>query len=92
MMVAVTVQRGKDLQEVATLVGTGGPLLQSRAQRAILGSALFDESEPFSLRPRQPRMMVDQKYILYACGLLTGVAPEAALGLGMKYLQPVDGE
>ncbi len=88
----VTVQRGKDLREVATIIGTGGPLLQSRAQRAILESALYDASEPFSLRPRQPRMMVDQKYILYACGLLSGVAPEAALELGMKYLQPVSGE
>ena len=88
----VTVQRGKDLQEVATIVGTGGPLLQSRAQRDILGAALFDAREPFSLRPRHPRMMVDQQYILYACGLLSAVAPEAALGLGMKYLQPVDGE
>ncbi len=88
----VTVQRGKDLREVATLIGTGGPLLQHQARHAILEAALFDEREPFSLRPRRPRMLVDRHYILYACGLLSGVAPEAALALGMKYLQPVNEE
>ncbi len=88
----VTVQRGKDLRDVTTIIGTGGPLLHSRAQRTILGAALFDLREPFSLRPRQPRMLIDQQYILYACGLLSGVAPQAAFELGMKYLRPVNGE
>jgi uncharacterized protein (TIGR01319 family) len=88
---AVTVQHGKDLSDITTVVGTGGPLVHNPARRVILEAALFDEGEPFSLRPRRPRLMLDQAYILYACGLLRTVAPEAALSLGLKYLQPIEG-
>jgi uncharacterized protein (TIGR01319 family) len=78
----VTVQHGKDLSEVTTVIGTGGPLVHGTAPEAILAAARADAGEPFSLRPRRPRLVLDKDYLLFACGLLASVEPEAALTLG----------
>ena len=48
--------------------------------------ALANAAEPLSLRPRAPRLLVDRDYLLYACGLLSAVEPEAALELALKHL------
>ena len=86
----VAVQHGKDLGEVATLIGTGGVLVGGREPRAILEAALSDAADPFSLRPRAPRLMLDGEYILYACGLLGEVEPAAALALGLRHIRPLN--
>ena len=64
------VQRGKDLSDVRVVIGTGGALAHSLDPAAILETVLADAAEPFSLRPRAPRLLLDREYILYACGLL----------------------
>ena len=51
--------------------------------------ALADPADPFSLRPRAPRLLLDREYLLYACGLLSEVEPEAALELALKHLVAV---
>jgi uncharacterized protein (TIGR01319 family) len=83
-----TVQQGKDLSNVQTVIGTGGALVHGRNPHAVLATTLADAAEPLSLRPRAPRLLVDRDYLLYACGLLGAVEPEAALELGLTHLLP----
>ncbi len=87
-----TVQHGKDLTNVAALIGTGGGVVASRDPRAVLETALFDAAAPLSLRPKAPRLLLDREYLLYASGLLGMVEPEAALELALTYLEPIDEE
>jgi uncharacterized protein (TIGR01319 family) len=86
------VQRGKDLSDVGVVIGTGGALVHSPDPAAILATALADPGEPFSLRPRAPRLLLDREYILYACGLLGQVEPRQALALGLAHLAPLNRE
>ncbi|HYC13999.1 MAG TPA: glutamate mutase L, partial [Stellaceae bacterium] len=82
----VNVQTGKDLSAIKVVVGTGGVVAHSDAPRELLGTVLADPAEPESLRPRAPRLLIDRQYLLYACGLLGQVEPQAALELGLKHL------
>jgi len=85
------VQQGKDLSALKAVIGTGGALAHGPDPRAVLRMALADPAAPQSLRPRAPRLLVDRDYLLYACGLLGAVEPEAALELALKHLkEPMD--
>lgn len=75
----VAVQYGKDLSRIDTVIGTGGVLVHGSEPEQILRSVLFDENEPDSLRPKQPTLLIDRTYALYAIGLLAGVEPDAAM-------------
>jgi uncharacterized protein (TIGR01319 family) len=88
----VTVQHGKDLSHVDVVIGTGGALVGSADPGAVLRTALADASEPFALKPRAPRLMLDREYLLYACGLLQSVAPQPALELALANLVALDQE
>jgi len=87
-----TVQHGKDLSGVGAVIGTGGALVHSRDPYAVLQMALATPAEPLSLRPRQPRFLLDREYLLYACGLLSSVEPQAALELALAHLEPLKRE
>ncbi len=87
-----TVQYGKDLSELRTVIGTGGVLVHARDPAALLGRALASADQPTSLRPRRPRLLLDSHYILYACGLLAAVEPQAALELALAHLAPLQHE
>jgi uncharacterized protein (TIGR01319 family) len=87
-----TVQHGKDLSNVSAVIGTGGALVHSRDPRAVMEMTLATPAEPFSLRPKKPRLLLDREYLLYACGLLGAVEPEAALELALAHLEPIDRE
>lgn len=89
---AVTVQHGKDLSRVEAVIGTGGAIVSSRHPRAVLSAAVADPGAPLSLRPQRPRLLLDTHYLLYACGLLATVEPEAALELALANLTPLDEE
>ena len=86
----VTVQQGKDLSDLGTVIGTGGVLAHGDAWAGILRAALAEESDTLSLRPKHPRLLLDTKYMLYAVGLLASVAPEAAVRLGKLHLENVE--
>ncbi|HZM36941.1 MAG TPA: methylaspartate mutase accessory protein GlmL [Burkholderiales bacterium] len=86
----VTVQSGKDLRGVAAVIGTGGVLAASAAPRAILERALADPQRPLALKPVSPRLLIDREYVLYACGLLQSVEPDAALEFALKHLTEPD--
>ena len=74
------------------MIGTGGALVHGSNPRAVLEMALAADDEPLSLRPRAPRLLVDREYLLYACGLLGAVEPQAALELALKHLAISDEE
>ena len=87
----VSMQTGKDLGSVATVIGTGGVLAHGADPAAALARALADPAKPQSLRPKDPEIRLDGDYLLFACGLLAGVEPEAALTLGLTHMHPVGG-
>jgi hypothetical protein len=88
----VAVQYGKDLSDLDVVIGTGGALVHSRDPYAVLRTTLASADEPLSLRPRQPRFLLDREYLLYACGLIGSVEPQAALELALTHLEPIDSE
>ena len=77
----VAVQRGKDLRGVNCVVGTGGILAYGRNPRYILEGACYSKRDPFSLRPRTPRLLIDSLYVFYAMGLLAEIAPDVSVRL-----------
>ncbi len=85
----VSVQTGKDLSEVKTLIGTGGVLAHGKNPAAALEATLADPSEPQSLRPKAPDIRLDSDYVLFAVGLLAEAEPQAALTLGLRHMHPV---
>jgi uncharacterized protein (TIGR01319 family) len=89
-MGAVSVQHGKDLSGVRAVIGTGGAIIAARDPRAILVMALADPGQPTALKPKQPRLLLDRDYLLYACGLLSTVEPRAALELARAHLQTLE--
>ena len=88
----VSVQRGKDLSRIAILIGTGGALAHDDRPAFILEGGLADPADPLSLGPRNPRLMIDDGYLLYAIGLLSAVAPAEAIRLAQVQLKTVEAE
>ena len=83
------VQHGKDLTDIKTIIGTGGPIIFTDNHRELLEHTLFREEEPFTLKPKNPNFYIDGQYILYAVGLLSQVEPKKALKLAKKYLKRI---
>lgn len=85
----VLVQEGKDLGEVAAVVGVGGVLAHGRDARFVLEGALDSGTDPWSLLPRRAALYLDRQYVLYGIGLLSTIAPEAALATARRVLAPL---
>jgi uncharacterized protein (TIGR01319 family) len=85
----VLVQEGKDLGEVAAVVGVGGVLAHGRDARFVLEGALDAGTDPYSLLPRRAALYLDRHYVLYGIGLLAPIAPEAALATARQVLAPL---
>jgi len=77
----VYLQTGKDLTGVGRVLLTGGALLHTDRQAELAAYAMYNERYPMSLRPKKAELLVDEKYILAAMGLLSGHAPRAALSI-----------
>jgi hypothetical protein len=82
------VQRtGKDLREVALLVGSGGvlraaePAVADRVLHAVVGT----HADGWQL-PEHPRVVVDRDYVLAAVGLLAEEHPSGAARLAARLL------
>ncbi len=87
----VAAQRGKDLSRVKTVIGTGGALVYGDTPASILSGCLYSGDEPASLRPRDPKQLLDKNYVLYAAGLLAEAEPEVAFDFALESLVPVNG-
>ncbi|GMQ95726.1 MAG: methylaspartate mutase accessory protein GlmL [Gammaproteobacteria bacterium] len=88
----VSVQRGKDLSKITMMIGTGGALAHNDRPAFILEGGLADRADPLSLGPRNPRLMIDDGYLLYAIGLVGAVAPAAAIRLAQAQLKTVEAD
>ena len=82
----VWIQRGKDLTELKTVLGAGGPLAFSADPLFVLRGAAGG-SDAAVLKPRAPRFLLDSRYILFAVGLLSLSEPEKALRIFKKYVR-----
>ena len=78
----VVERSGKDLREVALLVGSGGVLRHagSAGVARILDGSTGTSPEGWQL-PEHPRVVVDRDYVLAAVGLLSERRPRAARAL-----------
>ena len=83
----VLVQHGKDLTQVKTLIGTGGGIVFSANQGYVLQGALSQAGNDAILKPKAPKLLLDECYILFAVGLLSQVEPVRALSLIKKQLK-----
>jgi uncharacterized protein (TIGR01319 family) len=86
----IFLQEGKDLGGVGWVVGTGGPVANSRHPDEILAGCVRHPGSP-SLKPLAPALVVDRRYLLWAMGLLAETEPAAALMLMKRHLTPADG-
>ena len=85
----VFTQAGKNLSEIGTVIGTGGIFKYGKDTREILLGCTFRKESPLSLRPKNPRLLVDKAYLMFACGLLSTVAPEIAIRILRKQLKEI---
>ena len=75
----VRIQRGKDLMKITNVIGTGGIFAYGQEPRRVLQAACWHRDSPESLRPLAPEFLIDEKYILFAVGLLAQSSPKEAL-------------
>jgi uncharacterized protein (TIGR01319 family) len=85
----VTLQYGKDLTDVKTVIGTGGIFVNNPYMGDIFAGCLYNQKSPQSLLPRRLNCLVDEQYVLFAVGLLESMDREAALRLAKTCLKPI---
>lgn len=79
------IQHGKNLTHVQTIIGTGGPIINSENPEAILKHVLRREKgEKDALLPSSGDFVIDENYILYAVGLLSYIDKNLAFDVGMN--------
>jgi uncharacterized protein (TIGR01319 family) len=83
------VQEGKDLTDVAAVVGVGGVLVHGSDARLVLEAALGRGADPLMLLPTCPALYLDRKYVLFGIGLMSAIAPDAALATARRVLEPL---
>lgn len=82
----VNILYGKDLRDVPTVLGTGGGVIKAKNPKSILEKSIFDEDEPYILKPKSPKFLLDKYYIMFAVGLLAQKMPDLALRILKKNL------
>ena len=85
----VAVQEGKDLSNVATVIGVGGVLAHGDDPAFVLNGTLTGIAAPTSLGPTAARFYVDRSYVLFGVGLLAKRFPGEAFRIAMNYLTPI---
>jgi len=85
-------QKGKDLSNIRTVIGTGGVLVHSQTADKILNECILDKQQPELLKPLDPEYVLDESYMLSATGLLSEKYPELSMALMNKYLVKIGGK
>jgi uncharacterized protein (TIGR01319 family) len=80
-------QTGKDLTQVCRVIGTGGPIVHAAHPELILGEIPGGTQKNNLLKPVNADLYLDEKYLLFAIGLLARSEPQAALRISKKYLR-----
>jgi hypothetical protein len=80
---------GNDLRDVRLVIGSGGVLRHAAPEDAVrvLDRAVNDHGGGWAT-PRAPHVVVDQRYVLAAAGLLAADHPQAAIALLRDQLYP----
>jgi uncharacterized protein (TIGR01319 family) len=84
----ILTQVGKDLSHVTKVIGTGGPIAFSSCPEKILSGVIADSEQNYLLKPKKADLYIDEKYIMFAIGLLAQFEPKKALRIIKKYLKP----
>lgn len=79
-------QSGKDLSNIKYIIGTGGILVFNKNYAEIMSATLSKKNEPLILKPKNPKFLLDKKYILAAMGLLATENPKMAIRMMKKYI------
>jgi uncharacterized protein (TIGR01319 family) len=76
---------GRDLRKLNYVIGTGGIFAHSSLERAqrIIAKALANPG--FSLLPTNPKIIIDENYLLSALGVLGQIYREETLKFGKEY-------
>ncbi len=88
----VRVQRGKDLRQLNTVIGTGGVIVSAPDPRAVMRAALTSGDDSSSLAPKDATLWIDREYLLYAAGLLAEHERGVAYRLARSSLARLDTE
>ena len=83
----VWLQHGKDLTEIKTVIGAGGPLAFSADARYVLEGAARQNESAAVLKPEKPQFWLDRRYILFAIGLLSLEDKDKAIRIFKKYME-----
>lgn len=85
------IQHGKNLMQVKTIIGTGGPIINSGNPREILEEAFKTSIDNKSkiLLPEKARLMIDEDYIFYAAGMIMEIDPKVAIKIMKNSLNEV---
>ncbi len=83
----VWLQHGKDLTEIKTVIGAGGPLAFSADARYVLEGAARLNEPAAVLKPEKPQFWLDRRYILFAIGLLSLEDKDKAIRIFKKYME-----
>lgn len=79
------VQRGKNLTDIVTVIGTGGPIINSRHPELILKQVeKKTKKDDYILLPEKVETYIDKEYVFFAAGLLRKYDEEAALEIMKK--------
>lgn len=84
------IQHGKNLSNIKTVIGTGGPIIFSENPKSILSQVLRVKSkEPDLLLPEKAEFYLDKDYLLFVGGLLSEVDEDTAFLLMKDNLKKV---
>ena len=84
-----TIQYGKDLRSVKTLIGIGGPIVYAVEPSHILNQVKQTEAD--ILLPQTIEFILDKQYILSCLGLLAKTHPDWALKTMKHHLEKIHG-
>jgi hypothetical protein len=62
--------------------------MNSLSSEKILSGVIADSDHTYLLKPRKTDFYVDERYIMFAIGLLAQSEPKKALRIMKKYLKP----
>ncbi len=84
-----TIQYGKDLRTVKTLIGIGGPIVYADEPSLILSQVKQTEAD--ILLPQSLEFILDKQYVLSCLGLLAKTDPEWTLKTMKHHLEKING-
>lgn len=83
------IQRGKNLNEIRMVIGTGGQVVNSPDPATILKQVELADRDRDILLPKSVEPYIDRDYVLYAAGLLRHYDEEAAFAIIKDSLKKV---